>query len=522
MNKKCIAFIICVNDEHEFQEALNYIDALNVPEGYSTDVIVVREAPSMAAGYNAAMQSSDAKYKIYIHQDVFLIYKELLRDLISLFQSDDQIGMVGVLGCRVLPQNAHVMERWDTGKVLSNGIPNYTNRYEEKNGTQYSDVMAIDGMFMATQYDLPWREDLFDGWDFYDISQAGEFIRAGKKVIVPYQQEYWTMHDNKASNLKKYDVYRKVFIQNYQDICPMQYEKKQFNSQQEYEAVKQETYKMLTQMIEQGEIEQVCEVFINPENQGHLVLREIELICKIYIGEKKGQFQPYFYNTDMSYQDLYFHFVELRHLLQRIEFAYGNIEENFQIILQEYSIYAVVVMLLTFAIDRKRLYRYLFNLYKKSDASKYEEFVLYRGYFDEKVSEQRFIKSEKNANGKVEKRKLVILNKLNDKIWNTFLNQYDAENVDIFVEKIDKSFNMNQIKYSKVLKGTIVNLTYQEQDKIYNNYCMVEIHGSNLEEYVKIFHNTNISVRWHVGSDYNNTITYSPNIRIEYSNELMH
>ena len=73
MNEKEIAFIICVNDENEFKEALNYIDALNVPEGYHTDVIAVREAPSMAAGYNAAMQSSNAKYKIYIHQDVFLI-----------------------------------------------------------------------------------------------------------------------------------------------------------------------------------------------------------------------------------------------------------------------------------------------------------------------------------------------------------------------------------------------------------------------------------------------------------------
>ena len=30
MNEKEIAFIICVNDENEFKEALNYIDALNV------------------------------------------------------------------------------------------------------------------------------------------------------------------------------------------------------------------------------------------------------------------------------------------------------------------------------------------------------------------------------------------------------------------------------------------------------------------------------------------------------------
>ena len=55
MNDHKIAFIACVNDEEQFQEALYYIDRLYVPQGYETDVIAVREAPSMAEGYNAAM-----------------------------------------------------------------------------------------------------------------------------------------------------------------------------------------------------------------------------------------------------------------------------------------------------------------------------------------------------------------------------------------------------------------------------------------------------------------------------------
>lgn len=174
-----IAFILCVNDEQEFNEALGYIEALNVLEGYQTDVIAVRDAPSMAAGYDAAMKESDAKYKIYLHQDVFLIYKDLLKELLAVFQSDESIGMAGVLGCRVMPQNAHAVSRWDTGRTLCNGFSNYINGYQDENGHGVVDVMAIDGMFMATQYDIPWREDLFDGWDFYDISQSCEFTRGG-------------------------------------------------------------------------------------------------------------------------------------------------------------------------------------------------------------------------------------------------------------------------------------------------------------------------------------------------------
>lgn len=65
MNEKKAAFIICVNDEGEFSECKYYLDRLNVPEGFETDIICVREADSMAAGYNAAMESTDAKYKVY-------------------------------------------------------------------------------------------------------------------------------------------------------------------------------------------------------------------------------------------------------------------------------------------------------------------------------------------------------------------------------------------------------------------------------------------------------------------------
>lgn len=41
----------------------------------------------------------------------------------------------------------------------------------------FQEVEALDGLLIATQYDLPWREGLFQGWDIYDISQCTEFRR---------------------------------------------------------------------------------------------------------------------------------------------------------------------------------------------------------------------------------------------------------------------------------------------------------------------------------------------------------
>lgn len=54
MNDKKFAFVMCANNEQYEKEALYYIERLEVPEGYSCESVVIREAESMAEGYNRA------------------------------------------------------------------------------------------------------------------------------------------------------------------------------------------------------------------------------------------------------------------------------------------------------------------------------------------------------------------------------------------------------------------------------------------------------------------------------------
>lgn len=98
-----------MNNEEEYAQALSYIDRLHVPDGYELDVIAVREAPSMAAGYQMAMEHTDARYKIYMHQDTFIINREFLQDMLSVFRSDDRIGVIGMVGCDDVPINAQAV-----------------------------------------------------------------------------------------------------------------------------------------------------------------------------------------------------------------------------------------------------------------------------------------------------------------------------------------------------------------------------------------------------------------------------
>lgn len=216
MNDRMVCFIICSNDERYTDECLYYINRLNVPEGYGIDILTVADACSMTAGYNEAMQYSDAKYKVYLHQDVFIVNRDFIRDCLRIFLSDEKIGMIGNVGAEKLPASGIM---WETDRI---GMVYEQHNYETvllsnetETGKDYTEVEAIDGFLMVTQYDVPWREDLFDKWDFYDCSQSMELIRQGYKVVVPHMDEPWCVHDCGFVNLGNYEQERLKFVEEY-------------------------------------------------------------------------------------------------------------------------------------------------------------------------------------------------------------------------------------------------------------------------------------------------------------------
>ncbi len=214
MNNYRICFIICTNDERYREECEFYLKKLQVPEGYSIDIQWIYGAKSMAAGYNEGMSRTDAKYKIYIHQDVFVIHQNMLYELLELFQ-DTSIGMIGMVGSKQFPE---VIVPWygeRVGKIYTSNVIQSGVCEMGISDKPYTRVQGIDGLFMATQYDVVWREDLFTGWDFYDLSQSQEMIRAGYKVIVPDMSLPWVIHDDGFLNLEHYDQYRRIFQQEY-------------------------------------------------------------------------------------------------------------------------------------------------------------------------------------------------------------------------------------------------------------------------------------------------------------------
>jgi hypothetical protein len=196
MNPYKIAVICCTNNPVEFMECQTYIQALELPDNFHLEIIPIYGAPGMAAGYNEAMRLTDAKYKVYLHQDTFIVHRGFFTDLIQLFEQNANIGLVGVIGAKYLPESGIWWESAElTGKVYNSSRGRMDLLDFGSDQQSWSEVEAIDGLLIATQADLPWREDLFDGWHFYDTSQCMEYIRAGYAVAVPSQDIPWCLHD---------------------------------------------------------------------------------------------------------------------------------------------------------------------------------------------------------------------------------------------------------------------------------------------------------------------------------------
>ena len=216
MNDNKICFIYCVNDQLQLQRSLDTLKLLKVPAGYQIEHIFIEEASSMTSGYNKAMKKTDAKYKVYLHQDVYILNHNFLIDILSLFGKFPIVGMLGVVGTKNLPENGVWWEGKEKyGKVLESSPGKMRLLSFSEVSRDYESVKAIDGLMIVTQYDIPWREDLFKSWHFYDISQCMEFKKAGYEVGIPKQDEPWVMHDCGIVNVTGYEDERKKFLRHY-------------------------------------------------------------------------------------------------------------------------------------------------------------------------------------------------------------------------------------------------------------------------------------------------------------------
>lgn len=360
-----IAFIICTNDSEQLSEAVYYLNRLNIPDGMSAEVFPIEGAKSMTSGYNLGMQQTDAKYKVYMHQDVFITNENFISEVIGIFGKNKELGILGMVGATEYIKSGNYLDAWDFGAVSSMLL------FEAKKGAYvengYMPAVALDGFILATQYDIKWREDLFDGWDFYDVSECMEFTRAGYGVGIVSQdaRHPWCFHDTEAMKLGQYMHYRQVMQKEYRDIYvhDLQLDAEKDVANLKLHNLMEEYYQAIRRMIDEKHdiISALEEIYSNRKAiGGHWGLCSLKKIAIIF-HEETGRYEDsLFIQKCKDINELIKKLVRLKYAIKRLEFCGDGTSMNEYLANREYSIVAIAVASVLYVNDGSS-YMYLLS-----------------------------------------------------------------------------------------------------------------------------------------------------------------
>lgn len=218
--KNQVCFIICIINSELANLTLNSLNRINIPEGYNVEVRTIENELNVAKAYNEAISDCKAQYKIYLREGVEILNENILADLIELFEFDYKVGIVGVSGAEYIPVNCNINTTVKKfGKVFNKKEREVINW--QSMDTKAKCVAALDDWLLATQYDIKWREDLFQDIDYLALSQCAEFKRHGYEALVIDQPKPWIclddffriislQNDNSKENFKN-EYYKDVF-----------------------------------------------------------------------------------------------------------------------------------------------------------------------------------------------------------------------------------------------------------------------------------------------------------------------
>jgi len=230
-------------------------------------------------------------------------------------------------------------------------------QYTQRADRQPVDVEAVDGLLLATQHDVRWREDLFDGWDFYDISECFEMRRAGYRVVVPYQESPWCYHDNTYSKMLNYYKYCERAVGEYQDIKPFVAGGVSAR-RREYDRLREESREELKRLVNAGNQGELIEIFSDPDNRGYLHLREYEILADIARGEQaEGGMR--FWQAGETCEELVQKINDLKYRLKRMEFGADHGKSDILYILKNYSICAIKTVAAAYEVVDERVWKQL-------------------------------------------------------------------------------------------------------------------------------------------------------------------
>lgn len=280
-----VAFIIWANHQQYYEECVRYLRNLIIPDDIATELLCVTDVPTLAEAYQEGMLSSDARYKVYIRENIFLLNRNFFSDLLQIFAEDERIGMVGMTSTLAPTDNLILYDGHDVRREST---------FQQGNGRLYEGVDALTGLLLATCVDLPWEE----GEDTVQ-KHCTAMREAGLRLVVPVQERPWCYYDFILDLWSKdVDSYERI-LSGFRQLF----------AQGEY-----------GRLLKLGKRLRVGEI---PCGE----LREMLNILEIYRMETSGSSRSHsFWYGGASWNELSEYYRQVRFLLLRIE--YGRCEED--------------------------------------------------------------------------------------------------------------------------------------------------------------------------------------------------
>lgn len=233
-----ISIIISSADNELLQKVSdNIADTIGVPyEIIATDNSKGKEG--ICAVYNKGIAKAKYDTLCFMHEDVFIKTNNWGHIVVSLFNNDPQLGLVGVAGSNYKTLTPAGWGSVGADNIFINIIQSYKHQkkkpktfYNNPNNEKISPVACVDGVWMCTTkgvaQEFKFDETTFKGFHAYDIDYS---LSVGQKYKVAVSFEILLDHFSEgvydrrwmSENLKLHNKWDKYLPQNVGELSPKQ------------------------------------------------------------------------------------------------------------------------------------------------------------------------------------------------------------------------------------------------------------------------------------------------------------
>lgn len=216
---KKLSFIIYKKNDKNYKVLISSLTALNIPNNVHVDIVTLTGDGGIPVIYNQGISASiGADYRVYINDGIEILEKNFISIIIDLFERNSEIGIIGCIGTKIIPPTG-ICENAQTqyGKIIIGNEKKIWNDFSN----EYVEVASVNGLLMAVRGNVLWRDDLFKGNSFWDISQCIEYKRRGYKSVVIASPNKFYIKTSEL-NYEADEQSRQIFLAEYsKDIFPL-------------------------------------------------------------------------------------------------------------------------------------------------------------------------------------------------------------------------------------------------------------------------------------------------------------